>query len=69
MLCRMHYYSPHPKDGEGTVFTGVCLSTGGREYPGTLLSGPRSFPGGRGYPWSVIPGLLWGGEGLRAGPL
>ena len=22
-----HYYRPHPKDGEGTVFTGVCLST------------------------------------------
>ena len=25
------YYRPHPKDGEGDVFTGMCLSTGG--YP------------------------------------
>ena len=33
-------YRPHPKDGEGTVFTGVCLSTigGGTPVPG-------SFPG------------------------
>ena len=23
------FYRPHPKDGEGTVFTGVCLSTAG----------------------------------------
>ena len=22
-------YLPHPKDGEGTIFTAVCLSTGG----------------------------------------
>ena len=30
-----HFYRPHPKDGEGTVFfTGVCLSTPGKEgYP------------------------------------
>ena len=28
-------YRPHPKDGEGTIFTGVCLSTpGGGVYPG-----------------------------------
>ena len=31
-------YHPHPKDGEDTVFTGVCLSTpgGGVPYP-TIL--------------------------------
>ena len=23
------FYRPHPQDGEGTVFTGVYLSTGG----------------------------------------
>ena len=35
------FYRPHPKDGEGTVFTGVCLFTprGG----GTPVLG--SFPG------------------------
>ena len=41
-------YRPHPKDGEGTVFTGVCLSTVG--YPS-----PRFFP------WSLVPGPFWVG--------
>ena len=31
-----HFYRPRPKDGEGNVFTGVCLLTGG--YP--LVPGP-----------------------------
>ena len=30
--CELNY-RPHPKDGEGTVFTGVCLSTSGWEVP------------------------------------
>ena len=30
----MRLYRPQPKDGEDTVFTGVCLSTGGRGNPG-----------------------------------
>ena len=43
------HYRPHPKDGEGTVFTGVCLTTeGGGGLPPTahwsLVWGP--FPGG-----------------------
>ena len=40
-----HIYRPHPKDGEGTVFTGACLSTGVGGYPGRLVFDPRSFPG------------------------
>ena len=37
----MNHYRPHPKDGEGTVFTGVCLSTlGGGSTPD-----PGYFPG------------------------
>ena len=64
-----YIYRPHPKDGEGTVFTGVCLSTPGwgggtpvpvlsqvlfRGYPSV-----RSFPGGVPQSW---PGntLVWG---------
>ena len=39
---------PHPKDGEGNVFTGVCPFTGG----GTPV--PGSFPG----LWSQV--LSWG---------
>ena len=35
-------YCPHPKDGEGNVFTGVCLSTP-RGYP---ISIPCPFWGG-----------------------
>ena len=34
------YNCPHPKDGEGNVFTGVCLLTGG--YP-NLWSQVLSF--------------------------
>ena len=40
----LHYYRPHPKDGEGNVFTGVCLSTGAgseilsRGYPSQACS-------------------------------
>ena len=31
---RILNYRPHPKDGEGTVFTGVCLFTpGGQGVP------------------------------------
>ena len=42
-------YRPHPNYGEGTVFTGMCLSTSGGRV-GTpshnTSTGPRSFPGG-----------------------
>ena len=46
-------YRPNPKDGESTVFTGVCLSThgGATPVPGSF-SVPRSWP--KGYP---SPGL------------
>ena len=55
------FYHPQPKDGEGTVFTGVCLSTGVGVL-GSMVSGPRSFP--RGLPWSLVPGdVLSGGGG------
>ena len=39
------YYHPHPKDGEGTVLTGVCLSTPGIPLSQVLsqVCGPRSF--------------------------
>ena len=64
------FYHPHPKDGEGTVFTGVCVHTwGGRGgLPQTLVlsqvTGPRSFPGGypcpRFFPRSLVPGSFQG---------
>ena len=55
------YYRPHQKDGEGTVFTGVCVCPhwgwgypSPRFFPRSLVPGP--FPGqwfqvlSRGYP-------------------
>ena len=45
-----NFYSPHPKDMEGTFFTGVCLSTSGggdTPVPGSFqVTDPRSSPGG-----------------------
>ena len=44
-----HSYRPHPKDVEGTVFTGVCLSTpvgGTPSLSHGTSTGPMSFPGG-----------------------
>ena len=43
------YYCLHLKDGEGNVFTGVCLSTGRGDGGGTPVSSPlpRSW---KGYP-------------------
>ena len=41
---------PHPKDGEGTVFTDVCMLAG--RYP--MVSGPRSLP------WSLASGSFRG---------
>ena len=63
-----HYiYHPHPQDGEGTVFTGVCLSTPGGCTPilGSFqVTGLRSFlglgypiPGS--FPGLLVPGALW----------
>ena len=50
---------PHPKDGEDTVFTGVCLSTPGGGVPQrqvlSQVTGPRSFPEGTPVPGS-FPG-------------
>ena len=54
------HYRPHPKDGEGTVFTDVCLSRG--EVPQSQVlfqvSGPRSFsgryPSPRFFPWFLV---------------
>ena len=63
-LCN-YCYHPHPKDGEGTVFTCVCLFTGGT----LVLPGDHNFAGsspmlpGRGYPNSagdgtpILPGV------------
>ena len=34
------FYHPHPKDGEGTVLTGMCLFMGDGGYH--MVSGPRS---------------------------
>ena len=55
------YYRPHPKDGEGTVFTGVCLHLMGgypspRFFPRSLVLGtfwevPQSCPGGLCQSW------------------
>ena len=39
----VYYYRPHTEYGEGNVFTGVCLSTGGRVDPGSTLW--MHFPG------------------------
>ena len=41
-------YRPHPKSGEGNVFTGVCLLIRGRGTPYLLVSCP--FRGGGQYP-------------------
>ena len=52
LLIRLKYvisYRPHPKDGEGNVFTGVCLFTRGRGGGGyhSPVTGPvQSFAPG-----------------------
>ena len=64
------YYRPHSKDGEGTVFTGVCLSTGGG---GTPI--PGSFPGlwsqvlSRGLPESQVLSQVSGPRSFPGGYL
>ena len=45
MKLERDYYRPHLKDGEGNVFTGLCLSVGG---------------GGGGVTQSLVPGPFWG---------
>ena len=50
------YYRPHPKDGEGNVFTGVCPSTPGG---GGVTPVPGSFPG----PFLGVP-PSWSGATL-----
>ena len=62
---KLHIYHPHQNDGEGTVVTGVYLSTGGwypssRFFPRSLVPGP--FP--RGYP---SPGWGYPGPSSRTG--
>ena len=57
-------YRRHPKDGEGTVFTDVCLPTPGRVYPSPMLfprplvPGPfqGGYPSPRFFPRSLVPG-------------
>ena len=56
-------YHPHPKHGEGTVFTGVCLSTqeGGGGYPSpshNTSTGPMSFLGGTQSPFHNLIGSM-----------
>ena len=64
-----HNYRQHPKDGEGTVFTGVCLSTGGypspRFFTRSLVPGPLF-----GVPQSQLEGtpVLTGGRGATTVP-
>ena len=61
------FYRPHPKHGEGTVFTGVCLSTPGAVPQSQLLSQVWSQVLSGGYPsprWGVprtgvFPGQDW----------
>ena len=43
-------YRPHPKDGEGNVFSLLAHPLGGGGGRGTPVSGPRSFLGGGWYP-------------------
>ena len=47
------YYRPHPKDGVGTVFAGVCLSTGAGGGAGIPV--PGSFPGLWSGPFREVP--------------
>ena len=54
------FYRPHPKDGGGTVFTGVCPSTpGGGGVPQSQVlskvTGPRSFAEG-----TLVPSFFQG---------
>ena len=62
----VNIYRPHPKDGEGVVFTRVCLSTGRREVP--WITGPWSLVlyWGTGFPWSLVPGPFWGNPDHRS---
>ena len=56
------FYCPNPKDGEGIVFTGVCLSTGGypspRFFQRSLVPGPflRGYPSPKFFPRSLVSG-------------
>ena len=69
-LCPVSYYRPHPKDGEGTVFTVVSLSTpkgggGGchspRFFPRSLVPVPFwGYLSPRYFPRSLVPGPFWG---------
>ena len=57
MTLHLDNYRPHPKDGEGTVLTGVCPHPGGTQFPSHNTStGPMSFLEW-GYPsdWSQVP--------------
>ena len=48
----------HPKDGEDTVFSVVCLSTLRRDAPSSshnTLASPMSFPGKYRSDWSQVP--------------
>ena len=49
-------YRSHPKDGEGNVFTGVCLLKwgGGGGVPGSPVTSPVIGPVA-----SLVPGLSW----------
>ena len=63
---RWSFYRSHPKDGEGTVFIGVCLSTpGGTPSPSHGTStGPMFFLGGTSSPshnTSICPMSFPGG--------
>ena len=63
-------YRPHPKDGDGTVFTGVCLFTPGGGLSQSLVPGPfpisapfaflGRYPSPSFFPRSLVPGLFQG---------
>ena len=62
-----YYYCTQPKDGEGTVFTGVYFS--GDLFQGIPTPGPRFFPEGEGLPpglWSQVLSGEGGGTPARS---
>ena len=73
----VYFYRPQRSCGQGNIFTGVCLSTGGRGglLPGGVCSwGGVSCPGGCLVPGGLLPGgsasggvCSWGMSGPRGG--
>ena len=56
-------FGPHPKDGEGNVFTGVCPFNFEGGGVGGVTPVPGSFPG----PFWGYPSPSWGGGDPKTG--